>query len=518
MSSRGVLVGLDVGTNGARAVAVDLIGTVRADAAAGYPLMTPRAGWAEQHPQDWWRACQKVLRELTSKIEDPVLGLGLTGQMHGSVFLDGSNKVIRPALLWSDQRTASQAEAITETVGATRLLEIAGNPASTGFQAPKILWLRDEEPNGYSRLKHVLLPKDYVRLQLTGEYATDVSDASGTLLLDIQRRKWSDELLAALGIPAEWLPSVYEGPDSTGEVTAAAAAETGLSPGIPVAAGGGDNAAAAVGLGIIAEGAASVSIGTSGVVFVDSGSRIHRGGQLHTFCHAVPGRYHVMGVTLAAGGSLGWWRDAVFPGRDFASLTAEAAQIPPGAEGLLYFPYLSGERTPHRDPFARGGFLGLTTRHTAAHMTRAVMEGVGFSLKDCLDLIAASGVRVQKLRATGGGARSELWRQLLADILGLPVHRMLVDEGPAYGAALLAGVAAGAFADVSESSSVIRERPEADLPNRDRARLYTSYHTVYKQFYPVAAPLMHQLARLVSDEETAPAYREVRRIRGRANE
>jgi len=493
------MVGLDVGTNGVRAVAVDPSGGVVAMATAGYPLHMPRPGWTEQDPEDWWQASKTALRDLTSKLESPVTGLGLTGQMHGSVFLDERDRVIRRALLWSDQRTAKQSKAITEIVGESRLLEIAGNPALTGFQAPKVLWLRDQEPEAYARVQHLLLPKDYVRLRLTGEFATDASDASGTLLLDVRRRKWSDELLTALDIPREWLPRVYESPDLTGKVTRVAAAETGLHSGIPVAAGAGDNAAAAVGLGIIRKGAASVSIGTSGVLFVDSGGLIHAGGELHTFCHAVPGRYHMMGVTLAAGGSLSWWRDALFPGHDFEALTRAASQVPAGSEGLLYFPYLSGERTPHRDPFARGGFLGLTTRHTGAHMTRAVMEGVAFSLKDSLDLIVAAGVNVKELRATGGGARSDLWRQLLADTLRLPVYRTVVDEGPAYGAALLGGVASGVYANVDESTSVIKLRRQAEQPNPERAELYRRYHAAYADFYPVAASLMHRLADLASD-------------------
>jgi xylulokinase len=494
----GALVGLDVGTNGARALAVDLTGTVLAVETAGYPLSTPRPGWTEQDPEKWWEASASVLRKLRAKTHHPFLGIGLTGQMHGSVFLDEANRVIRPAILWSDQRTALQCQAITEAVGEDRLLEIAGNPALTGFQAPKVLWLRDQEPDAYARVKHLLLPKDYVRLRLTAEYATDASDASGTLLLDIRRRDWSVAILNALDIPRQWLPRVYEGPDQTGVVTSSAALETGLDAGIPVAAGAGDNAAAAVGLGIVSSKAASVSIGTSGVVFADSGSRIYTGGRLHSFCHAVPDRYHMMGVTLAAGASLAWWRDTVLPGRDFGVLGALAAEAPPGAEGLIYVPYLSGERTPHLDPFARGGFIGLTARHSIAHMTRAVMEGVTYSLKDCLDLILDTGLDVNEIRATGGGARSELWRQLQADILGLPVYRTQVDEGPAYGAALLAGVAAQVFANTSDACSVIRLRPEVSRPDDARKKLYERYHSVFKEFYVGAAPVMHELTDLAS--------------------
>jgi xylulokinase len=480
-------------------LAVDLTGKVLAVATAGYPLSTPRPGWTEQDPEKWWEASATALRQLRAKIHHPFLAVGLTGQMHGAVFLDEDNRSIRPALLWSDQRTALQCQAITEAVGEDRLLEIAGNPAVTGFQAPKVLWLRDHEPDAYARVKHLLLPKDYVRLRLTGEHATDASDASGTLLLDLRRRDWSAEILDALDIPRGWLPRVYESPDQTGVITTSAAVETGLDAGIPVAAGAGDNAAAAVGLGIVGSKAASVSIGTSGVVFADSGSRIYAGGRLHSFCHAVPDRYHMMGVTLAAGGSLAWWRDTVVPGLDFESLGALAAEAPPGAEGLIYVPYLSGERTPHLDPFARGGFIGLTARHSLAHMTRALMEGVIYSLKDCLDLILDTGLQVSEIRATGGGARSELWRQLQADIMGLPVYRTLVDEGPAYGAALLGGVAAQVFANVSDACSLIRLRPEVSHPDEGRKELYERYHSVFKEFYLGAASVMHELTDLASD-------------------
>jgi xylulokinase len=406
------LIGLDVGTTGARAVAIDLEGNVVAVASEEYPLSTPRPGWTEQDPELWWTASQVVLRRVASELREPPLGLGLTGQMHGSVFLDEADHVIRPALLWSDQRTASQCRTITELVGAERLIEITGNPAITGFQAPKILWLRENEPAAYSRVRRVLLPKDYVRLRLTGDYATDASDASGTLLLDLRRRAWSEEVLRKLEIPGNWLPSVYEGPDVTGAITARVAASTGLPAGLVVAAGGGDNAAAAVGNGIVREGLISSSIGTSGVVFADSETpRIEPNGRLHTFCHAVPGRYHLMGVTLSAGGSLRWWRDVSGGGLDYEGMASLAAEAPPGSEGLLFLPYLTGERTPHLDPHARGAFVGLTLRHSLSHLTRAVMEGVTYSLGDCLDLMAGlgcpsmrSGRRVAALAARSGGS------------------------------------------------------------------------------------------------------------------
>ncbi len=496
MTRPGSLIGLDVGTSGARAVAIDSLGTVVAAASAGYPLSVPRPGWTEQDPEDWWTASRQVLQGVVSQLRDPPLGLGLTGQMHGSVFLDAGDRVIRPALLWNDQRTEEQCRTITEKVGAERLIEITGSPAITGFQAPKVLWLRDHEPASYARVHHVLLPKDYIRLCLTGEHATDASDASGTLLLDLHRRTWSEEVLTALEIPRSWLPAVHEGPDMTGHVTPASAAATGLPAGLPVAAGAGDNAASAVGNGIVREGLVSSSIGTSGVVFADSARpRIDPRGRLHAFCHAVPGRYHLMGVTLSAGGSLRWWREAA-GGDDYDAMAALAAQAPPGCEGLVFLPYLAGERTPHLDPRARGAFVGLNLRHTQAHLTRAVMEGVTHSLKDCLDLMAELGVTASEIRATGGGAHSRFWRQMQADMFGHPVHRAENEEGPAFGAALLAGVAGGVFADVFEACSVIRLGPEVEVPDPDRHHLYQRYHTAYVDAYRAMAPVMHRLADL----------------------
>jgi xylulokinase len=493
-----VSLGLDIGTTGVRAVAVVEGGVVVAEASAGYPLATPRPGWTEQDPEDWWRAAREVLGRVVVQVGDEIAGLGLTGQMHGAVFLDHSDAVIRPALLWNDQRTAAQCAAITEAVGAARLIAIAGNPALPGFQAPKILWLRDEEPAAYTRVARVLLPKDYVRLRLTGEYATDASDASGTLLLDIRQRDWSPELLAALAIPASWLPQVYEGPEVTGRLRAEVAAALGLPAGLPVAAGGGDNAAAAVGTGIVAEGLVSASIGTSGVIFAHTDAfRPDPSGRVHAFCHAVPGAYHLMAVTLAAGGALRWWRDTL-GGTDYEDLSTAAATVPPGSEGLLFLPYLTGERTPHLDPAARGAFVGLTARHTAAHLTRAVMEGVIFSLKEGLEIIRDLGVVAGEVRATGGGARSALWRQIQADIFGLPVRRVVAEEGPAYGAALLAGGAAGTWRDVAEAVSRVRLREDVATPDAARSRDYAEYEAAYRSLYPALRGAMAQLTDLAS--------------------
>jgi len=493
-----VLLGLDVGTSGARAVAVDEGGRVVAEASAEYPLSSPRPGWSEQDPAHWWRGAKAALGKVAKEVGgDGVLGLGLTGQMHGSVFLDDSDEVVRPALLWNDQRTAAQCEDITEKVGSGRLIELAGNPALTGFQAPKVLWLRAEEPENYGRVSSVLLPKDYMRLLLTGEKATDASDAAGTLFLDIAARDWSDEILDALEVPSDWLPRVHEGPERTGELRREVAEELGLPAGLPVAAGGGDNAAAAVGTGIVREGLLSSSVGTSGVLFAHAGGfDPDPSGRVHAFCHAVPGAYHLMGVTLSAGGSLQWWRDTA--GRPYDDLVGAASGVPPGAEGLIFLPYLTGERTPHLDPEARGAFVGLTSRHDLSHMTRAVMEGVVLALRDALEIMRGLGVPVEQVRATGGGARSELWRQLQADVYGEPIRRTTADEGPAYGAALLGGVAAGVYADVDEASAVVGLREEVTEPDGERRKVYDELYEIYRSLYGANREAMRRLSAFAS--------------------
>jgi xylulokinase len=486
------LIGVDVGTSGTRALAVTTDGEFVAEANRPHDLLTPHPGWTEQDPGQWWEAAQAVLAEVAAKADD-VVGIGLTGQMHGSVFLDAAGEVIRPALLWNDQRTAAECDDITARVGTERLLELAGNPALTGFQAPKILWLAHHEPDAYARVASVLLPKDYVRLKLTGERATDASDAAGTLLLDVRARDWSPETLEALEIPRAWMPDVYEGPEVTGTLRADLAAELGLPAGLPVAAGGGDNAAAAVGVGVVREGTLSTSVGTSGVIFA------HRdafspdpSGRVHAFCHAVPGAWHLMSVTLSAGGSLSWWRDQA--GADFDTLVGEAEAVEPGSEGLVFLPYLTGERTPHLDPHARGAFVGLTVRHGRGHLTRAVMEGVAFSMRDGLEIMRGLGTPDDDVRAVGGGARSPLWLALQADVYGRPVRRTVIDEGPAYGAALLAGVAAGAFADVGEASERVRLRDEVTEPDPERAKRYNESYEVYTSLYPALRDAMHTLA------------------------
>jgi len=493
-----VLVGLDVGTGGARAVTINEPGEIVAEASSEYPLHSPRPGWTEQDPADWWEGAKGVLKKVATETGEQISGIGLTGQMHGSVFLDASDQVIRPALLWNDQRTERQCEKITSAVGEERLISIAGNPALTGFQAPKIVWLREEEPDNYGRISHVLLPKDYVRLQLTGEYATDASDAAGTLLLDMWARDWSGEILDTLEIPQEWMPDVYEGPESTGVLREDVAEELGLPQGIPVAAGGGDNAAAAVGTGIVGPGLVNSSVGTSGVLFVHTSDfNPDLSGRLHAFCHAVPGAYHLMGVTLSAGGSLSWWRETL--GGDYDEMVEAASGVRPGSEGLVFLPYLSGERTPHLDPKARGAFFGLTARHGVEHMTRAVMEGVIFSLRDSLEIMRGLGVPIEDVRATGGGARSALWRQLQADIYGTPIRRTVADEGPAYGAALLAGVASSTYASVDEATSVVKLREEITEPDEERSKIYEEHYEVYRSLYPATSSAMSRLTDLAAD-------------------
>ncbi|KAB8141017.1 xylulokinase [Chloroflexia bacterium SDU3-3] len=501
------LLGLDIGTSGAKALLCDEGGAVLATAMAEYPLLTPQPLWSEQNPEEWWRGARAALAEVVRKAGVPaaqIVGLGLTGQMHGAVFLDAAGQVIRPALLWNDQRTAAECDEITQRVGAARLIEIAGNPALTGFQAPKILWLRNHEPQHYARLAQVLLPKDYIRLLLTGVSAADASDAAGTLLLDLARRDYSDEILAKLDIPRVWLPTVYEGPQVTGALLPEVAAELGLPAGLPVVAGGGDNAAAAVGTGVVRAGVVSSSIGTSGVLFAHSDAiALDPQGRLHSFCHAVPGQYHLMAVTLSAGGSLRWWRDllraggATVPsGLSYIDLENMAATTAPGAEGLLFLPYLTGERTPHLDPLARGAFVGLTARHTLAHMCRAVLEGVVYSLRDGLEIMRGLDVPITQIRATGGGGKSPIWRQMQADIYGAEVATLTAEEGPAYGAALLAGVGAGVFASVDDAVGRCVAVAGTTTPDSAAAAAYDATYAVYRDTYAALRPIMHRLAGL----------------------
>jgi xylulokinase len=495
---RKLLIGLDIGTSSAKGVLVDDKGTVIARASGEYPLHVPRPGWTEQDPDDWWHTAERVLRTLAKKAETPAVAVGLTGQMHGAVFLDANGEIIRPAILWNDQRTGAACEAIEATVGREKLRRITGNPALTGFQAPKILWLRDNEPDHYARLAHVLLPKDYIRYRLSGTFATDVSDAAGTLLLDLAARDWSDEILTALNIPRDWLPQVFESPHITAEVSHAGAMTTGLATGTPIVAGAGDNAAAAVGGGIVKPGVALVSIGTSGVVFAHSDTATpDSSGELHCFCHAVPGTYHLMGVSLASGGSLQWFADRIASeeaavaarlGRNLHDLlAAEADTVPPGADDLYFLPYLAGERTPHMDPNARAAWIGLSLSHDRRHMVRAILEGVAFSLRDSLTRIEAQGVVPERLLLGGGGAHSQVWRKILAAVLNKPVAVQQDQEGPAYGATVLAAVGAGVHADVQTAVATMAKMPAADdfeWPDADLVANYAPRYERFTRLYP----------------------------------
>ncbi len=486
MTAEPTLVGLDVGTTGLKAIAVTPDGVVDASATRGYPLSTPRPGWSEQDPEDWWEAASQALAEVSAG--RAVAGIGLSGQMHGLVILDDAGRVIRPALLWNDQRTAAECAEIEERIGARRLIELTGNRALTGFTAPKLLWLRRHEPDAYARIARVMLPKDYVRLRLTGEWAIDAADASGTLLFDVARRRWSNEVLDALELPREWFPPVLESPDRAGVVHES---DTVLQ-GTPVAAGAGDQPAAALGVGIDRPGGpVSVVLGTSGVVLAALPGYAHDpDGRVHAFCHAVPGTWQAMGVMLSAAGSLEWLHERLAPDVPFDALVAEAAAWPAGAEGLLFAPYLAGERTPHADPDARGAFVGLQLRHDRGALVRAVLEGVAFGMRDALDAVRALGVEATVGRVSGGGARSDLWLQIVASVLGIPLERTESEEGSAFGAALLGGVAGGVFADASEAvARCVRVGGGPVEPNPALGAAYDELHERFRALYPALRPL-----------------------------
>jgi xylulokinase len=468
------LVGIDVGTSGVKGLAIDPAGAILARAELEYPLSTPRAGWAEQDPADWWVATERVLERLR-EAAGTAAGIGLSGQMHGLVALDDGDRVLRPAILWNDQRTAAECEEIERTLGLERLLALTGNRALPGFTAPKLLWVRRHEPDVYERIARIALPKDYVRLRLCGEHTTDVADASGTLLLDVAGRRWSDEVVTALHLDSQWLPRVLESPDVSGQTP----------DGIPVAAGAGDQAASALGVGVDRPGPLSVALGTSGVVFAALERFVADGaGRVHAFCHAVPGAWHAMGVILSAAGSLRWLRDTIAPGMEYAQLISEADRWPAGSEGLTFLPYLVGERTPHADPDARGAFTGLSVRHDRGALVRAVLEGVAYGLRDSLDLIADLGSMPALGRVSGGGARSDLWLAIVASVLELPLERVAVDEGAAFGAAILGGVAAGVWPDVHAGvAATVAARGQVE-PVPDWVEVYRDGRKRFRALYP----------------------------------
>src|SRR5580658_7734445 len=490
--------GIDTGTSGTRALLIDSTGKeIAAVTAPHEDIRMEHPLWAEQRPEDWIAAAVQAIRGVLSAsgaTGRDIRGIGLSGQMHGLVILDRSGTVIRPSLIWCDQRSQPQVDFINRTVGKEKVLASIANPVVTGFTLPKLLWVRDHEPRHFERVRKMLLPKDYVRFWLTGEFATEVSDASGTALLDVVRRRWSFDMMDSLGLDRDILPSVHESTDITGVISSQAAELTGLAAGTPVVGGGGDQAAGAVGNGIVKPGIVSCTLGTSGVVFAHTDKAVWDPlGRVHTFCHAVRDKWHVMGVTQGAGLSLQWLRNQLTPDRSYDELTAEAATAPAGSRGLFWLPYLMGERTPHLDPAARGGWIGLTARHTRADLIRAVIEGVSFSQKDCLDIIEELGIAVSSVRASGGGARSPFWRQVLADVFGKRVASLESQEGSAYGAALLAAVGTGEYASVPEiCRAVIRER-ESLMPRPRESALYAEAHQIYRAFYPALRPVFSRI-------------------------
>jgi xylulokinase len=484
-----IFLGIDVSTTSAKALLINEHGVTLAIASTPLELSTPKPLWSEQDPNAWWRATGNSIRDALQKAKiqgGDVTGVGLTGQMHGLVLLDGEGKVLRPAILWNDQRTGLQCDQIRDRIGKARLIQITGNDALTGFTSPKILWVQQNEPEIFARARHILLPKDYIRFRLTGEFAMDKADGSGTALFDVRKRTWSEEMRAALEIPASLLPPTFEGPEVTGKVTTGAAQETGLAAGTPVMAGGGDQAAQGVGVGAVEPGIVALTVGTSGVVFAATNSPlIEPEGRLHAFCHALPDTWHLMGVMLSAAGSLQWYRDTLAPGINFDELVKEAETIPAGCEGLIFLPYLSGERTPYPDPLARGAFIGLTLRHTRAHMTRAVLEGVAFGLKDSFTLIQQVGLgTITQVRASGGGIKSPLWRQILADVLGTELVTVNSIEGAAFGAALLASVGAGVWPSVPAACHSLIRGGESVQPDERQADAYRGMYSLYRDLYP----------------------------------
>jgi xylulokinase len=490
------ILGVDVSTTATKAVLVDESGAVVGVGAAEYGYDVPQPLWSEQDPELWWSGAVAAIGSVlasTGVAAEDVTAIGLTGQMHGLTLLDAADRVLRPAILWNDQRTGAECDLIREAVGPSRLISITGNDALTGFTAPKLVWVREHEPQIWARIGHVLMPKDFVRLRLTGGYAVDVADGAGTLLFDLRARTWSDEVVSALGIARAWLPETFEGPAVTGLISETAAAATGLRAGTPVIAGGGDQAANAVGVGAVAPGETALSLGTSGVVFAPTDRPIvEPHGRVHAFCHAVPDRWHLMSVMLSAAGSLRWFRDAVAPGVSFTALSDEAASVAPGSQGVLFLPYLTGERSPYPDPLARGAFVGLTVGHTRAHLARSVMEGVAFGLRDGLDLMVGAGMPAPtRIRASGGGTASPVWRQILADVLDAEIATVGTTEGAAYGAAVLAAVGRGWFKSVDAAAQAWVATTVVASPGPDVA-LYRDRHAAYRELYPALAPTFHR--------------------------
>ena len=505
------LIGIDIGTTGTKTILVDERGNQLASALEEYPLYTPHPKWAEQEPEDWWKATVNTVREVMEKSEinkADIKGIGLSGQMHGLVIMDKKHQVLTPSILWCDVRTSGQCEYIRETVGTEILTQSTCNPVLEGFTAPKIIWVRDNEPEIYEQTANILLPKDYVRFRLTGEISMEVSDAAGTLLFDIKQREWSQVVLDKLDIRPGLLPSTYESIDVCGQITPNVAEITGLLAGTPVVGGGADNACSAVGNGIVKEGRVSASLGTSGVVLAHSDQvRVDPDLRLHSFCHSVPNKCYIMGVMLSAGGAYRWFRDTVAQrelseakanGTDpYDLLGAQAATAPVGSEGLIFLPYLTGERTPHADANAKANFFGLTLRHQRSHLVRSVMEGVTYGMRDSLELIRGLGTTVDQIYATGGGSRSALWRQMQADIYQAEIVTINIEEGPAFGAAILAGVGTGIYSSVESATDQIVKITSRTDTISDHVEIYEQYYRIYQDLYPVLKPKFDQVTEVV---------------------
>ena len=490
--------GIDIGTGGSRALLVDERGALKASYTALHEdMMMQRPLWAEQRPENWWDAAQEAVRGVLRRAGvsgADVRGIGLSGQMHGLTLLDANDDVVRPALIWCDQRSQAQVDWVNEKVGRDKVLEYTANPVVTGFTLPKLLWVRDNEPAQFARVRKVLLPKDYVRFKLTGEYASEVSDASGTSMFDVANRRWSYDMADACGIDRSVLPPVYESVDVTGKITQAVADATGLAAGTPVVGGGGDQASSAVGNGIVESGIVSCTLGTSGVVFAHMDKpHYDPQGRVHTFCHAVRGKWHVMGVTQGAGLSLQWLRNELMPGTDYDEMTAEGAKTERGSQGLFWLPYLMGERTPHLDASARAAWVGLTAKHKRADLIRSVIEGVSFSQKDGLDIIEGMGTMLESVRLSGGGARSLFWRQLMADVLNKRVVTLATQEGSAYGAALMAVTGTGAYGSIEECCRTAIQEVDQVVPRPEEARAYSQLHSIYQALYPALKPIYGRL-------------------------
>jgi xylulokinase len=486
--------GMDVGTGGTRAVVVDASGKLISGASSAHaPFRTPHPGWAEQDPEDWWRAGLDAIRKAMAAAPEPrqpIAAIGLTGQMHGAVLLDEKGEVLRPSLIWCDTRTQPECDWLHERIGYERLIELTCNPALPNFTLTKLLWVKTHEPEIFEKTRHIMCPKDYVRYRLTGEFAIDVQEASGTLLLDVTHRRWSKEVAEAAGIPESWLPTVYESPEICAHISENASKLTGLAAGTPVVAGAGDQGAGAVGMGILQPGSVSATIGTSGVVFAATAEPTKDPrGRLHTFCHAVPGVWHVMGVTQSAGLSLSWLKETFFSGQSYDALNEGAAKVPAGSEGLEWAPYLLGERTPHLDPEVRAAFAGISTIHTAAHFVRAVLEGVAYSLKDTFTLFAELGIPVRGIRLGGGGARGELWRRIQAGVYGHAVEILTAEEGGAFGCALMAGVGTRHWANLDEACGQAIEVAQRVEPDGADLAAYKTGYAHWRKLYPALRSL-----------------------------